>query len=502
MPPKALLDRDLIAMLPPPSATSPYNWHPAVHRRFGEELRFYLIRLRDPKHMRVTEQVRNALALANVRFACEYSVFGSWDALVRVWLTSMSESRLLRAFKDGESNVADVRYFRPETVRLLWSGADADLLATDPAANVAIAERMADITAVAENFDDPEPAARDRLIAANLLLPRPSEPPGSIKFYVALTRTGEDVPRDVESRAVLSAVSDTGNATRSSLYSGSGTFADYVIRSVVDTYAQVLEYSATLDEELGHTSLRPMTLLIADQDARESDNINDLWQLSYSDEATLTLLALGSDGPELLGGLLEQQRTALNSFVQLAFELSPGAPSSSPLRAKLSDLIRASVRNDRVALTASLAFLLEFEWLLGTYVMRAWDEVWPQAWMDVLGDAFQANDKTAKYGQEVRHPENWTLGSTVHMAIAAADLDPALNERLAVLNGRFSRDLGDDWKGQLRALLELRNSFAHGRLRRVARIDDFAGDWGPLLRQLMNAAALYYRFDTMIQEGD
>ena len=263
-----------------------------------------------------------------------------------------------------------------------------------------------------------------------------------------------------------------------------------MIRCVVETYDDVLEYSATLDEQLMGTTLRPETHLIADQTARESDGINDPDQLSVSDDQIIELLELGHEGPALLGRLAQNQRQALHSLVEEVFHLSEGDPTR--MRARLADMYRASSREDRQGLNATLAFLLDFEWLLRTYLIRAWTHVFGLTWRDDLSNLFLQADPEKGYANRVLDPDRWSLGDSIYMAKLSANAAKMPPEQAMVIGGRFRHELGENWEGQLQGLLALRNTFAHGHLRRISFLDDFDGAWGKSLRQLIAAAALYY----------
>lgn len=467
-----------------------FNWHPAVHARFGEHLFFYLVRLRQAFHRPVAEQVRELLERAEIRFACEYTVFGHWDALIRVWLTSPSQHRFLKTLDRADSNVAEVRHFQAARIRHLWSGRDDDLLAPRADVRDAIASFDREIRLTVGSPNDAS-ATRQSLIAAGLILERPAPTEDAVKFYVALRRTEDHVPQDVEERGVLQAIKNAGLAPRSSLYMGFGNFADYLIRGVADTYKDVLDWTAKVDQELQDSYLRPMTLLIADPSARESDNVNDLQALSHDDEASLALLGLDEASVARVGDLAAPQRSALNDLVRTAYELSQDDP---PLRAKLRSLLRASVLGDRDSLNASLAFLLDFEWFLGEYLKRAWSEVFGKQWIAVLAARFAETPDNQRYADEVRKPDQWTLGSCVHMAMAVAEMDDNADSRL-------KHQLGDTWKGEVRTLLTLRNFIAHGKLRKFERLDDFAGEWGVILRDIMGAATLHFRCERLISNG-
>jgi hypothetical protein len=466
-----------------------HNWHPAVHTRFGEQLYFCLIKLEQPLHRPVSEQIRSVLDSARVRYACEYSIFGYWDALVRVWLNSSSEQRLREVFARPSSNVADARRFVATQIRHFWSGDASNLLAPSRELREAIAERDGDVRLTVEHPDHGQEDVWRRLSDAGLLIERQRPATSSaVKFYVALQRGGGELPHDFEEQAVLGAIDSSGLAPRTSLYSGSGEFADYLVRCVADSYDEVLHWSATLDVNLGVTKLRPMTLLVANTAAYESDNVNDIDVLSSDDQATLDLLELGDQSQQLFTRLSMVQRAALNGLVRSAYELSE---QYRPLRSKLRDLLRASIEDDRNALTSSLAFLLDFEWFLSAYLRRAWAEVYGRDWPAELAGRFEDNGKKAPTPEEMSS-EKWTLGAMFHTAIESASLDDDVE-------ARFVLQLGDYWATQMETLLSLRNRIAHGRLRAIQQLDDFAGEWGVFLREIMNVAALHFRCEQLTE---
>ncbi len=102
------------------------NWHPRVHVRFGEKLYFYLLRLRQPLQEPVADHMQKILLRADIASGCEYSVFGQWDGLLRVWLPEASQHRLLFVLAQ-DRDVAEVRHFEAEQVRYLWTGKSDDL---------------------------------------------------------------------------------------------------------------------------------------------------------------------------------------------------------------------------------------------------------------------------------------------------------------------------------------------------------------------------------------
>jgi hypothetical protein len=480
-----------------------YNWHPAVHKRFGEHLHFYLIRLRDPLHEPVSEQIRRALQDAHVEYACEYSIFGFWDALVRVWLTPAAEKKFERIRKDPAANMADVRHFQARHMHHFWLGHDRDLLADDRDTQQAIAARDDDIRFTVNHPDHEDVEMWERLFRANVLLERRNtlsdcpddtgedslymDGAAAVKFYVALSRPDEELPVDRELRRVFEAIESSGLQPRSSLYAGDGEFGSYLVRCVADTYSDVLKWSASLDVSLRATNLRPMTLLIANTDAREWDNVNDLYALTGDDSATFDLLELEEGDEALLAELSGDQREALNRLVTTVHAISVDQPS---IAARLRPLLRSSLKADKETLMASLAFFLEFEGFLETYLKRVWGEVYKDWPTELAADFEQADIQPLSPGD--MKPDKWTLGGMYHAALNSAKA----NNHLA---HRFHLQLGDDWETKMGVLAELRNLIAHAGLRQYSSFMDFTGPWGQRLAQIINAAPLYFTIERFAQ---
>jgi hypothetical protein len=466
-----------------------YNWHPAVHVRFGEKLYFYLIRLKSP--LRPEDQLRQILSSADISYACEYAIYGHWDALVRVWLTDTSQRRFLFALRRAESAISDVRHFQVSQLRYLWTGSSKDLLADSSVElDTALAERRDEINLAVNSGDQLDSVVREKLKEKKLIFKRP-EPEGDdpVKFYVCL-KTYTNLEQAAEVEQVLHAITSAKLTERSSLYTGVGSFADHLLRCVADTYSDVLSLSVALASNLNNVDVRPMTLLVANSDAAESDNVNDPAPLSTDDQDILRLLDLPETGPALLESLPGKQRHALYTLVQSVYKQSEG---DSQLREKLRDLLRASVKNDREQLGAAIVFLLDFEWYLSEYLKRAWASAYGENWINRLAEEFASNDKTESYEETVRKPADWTLGACVHMAIASASANTEVKAQL-------TRELGPEWPAQMRTLVELRNLLAHGKLRRIDSLDDFTGEWGKLLSDFMSVAALHFRCERLVNK--
>lgn len=477
--------------------TTPCNWHPKVHVRFGEKLCFYLLRLRQPLSEPVADHIRAVLQQADIDYACEYALFGQWDALIRVWLTEVSQHRLLFVL-DRDAAVTEVRHFEAEQVRYLWTNTDDDLLAIRGPIDGEITANDVDIRAAAQAMTEKgapqDLAATQSLIGANLLIPSPGRADGEVKFYWSLNRSGTGTSLEAETKTLLRAIHEVGIADRASLYTGVGNFTSYLVRCVAPNYDGILAITSRLDTYLGDLQVERTTFLIANQAAREYDNINGAHHsgLTLDDvhDVTADVLELGETAVELLSGLPHAQHDALHRLVTRAHEISK---QDEVLRARLRTLLRACLENNRDAVTASLAFLLDTEYFLGNYLKRTWGSLYGD-WMSHLAALFERDGATTRYAAVVREPDEWTLGTLIGMVKASAEADPKVD---AILTA----DLGPRWQTQMLRLREVRNRVAHGQVRSETRLDDFAGKWGETLTSILeDIAPLQGTLQTLQQE--
>jgi hypothetical protein len=473
-------------------SSTPYNWHPAVHAtHFGETLYFVMIRLREPLHRPVAEQVRDLLQTADVQFACEYSLFGWWDALLRVWLTPSSYRRFLRVLEDSvQHNVADFHGFTTTRMHYFWRGNDADLLASDTAILKAVAGHTADIASVVEHPDRTATDSWESLRGAGLIFQRPVTPDGGVKFYTSLERTSDVMSVQHEIGAIKRAMESTVLSTtgvrmtqRSTLYCGAGTLADYLVRCVADTYGDVLALAESFDKHLQATRLRPMTLLVANTDPCESDNVNDTHHLTLDDTTNAELLGLAD--ARVLAKLPSEYRFEIHHLVVTACEL---ANDDEAVRTMLLNILHATVINDHDKFQASLSFLFNFEPLFRDRLIRELAGIFGQDWLSDIRAECQDSNKWREHGDEMAmNMKKWTLGTYMFTALAACDFDRKCR-------GRFESQLGSNWSKEYESFLDLRNDVAHGRVHdKFQHLDVYDPVLTDFLRRAMNAAVFWRR---------
>ncbi|HWI96145.1 MAG TPA: hypothetical protein VNS60_08785 [Solirubrobacterales bacterium] len=464
-----------------------YNWHPAVHaEHFDEALYYILIRLHEPLHRPVAQQVRDLLDLADIKYACAYPLFGWADALLRVWLTPHSYERLVDILDDEtKHNVEKYKGFAATQISYLWHAKGENMLRSSKEIQTGIAANTADIEKVAS---DPECIDCDewrRLKDAELLFLRPPMPEGGVKFYTCLTRTSESLPQEHELEAIKLAMDSTpagGSGVpmseRASLYCGEGPLTTYMVRCVADSFDDILALAESFDIHLKTTTLRPETLLVANPGAvYESDFVNDPLHLSHSDTNTARRLDFP---PKVLATLRTQDRPQLNDLVVEACEMTKDDPSQREL---VLEILRTSALDDRKGFPASLSFLLEFEPKFTEFLKRELGKRFGPDWLDRIREICEESEGWHDHAQgemSVKLPE-WTLGTWATTAAAMASLD---NE----FRGRLDTILGPGWDKELQSFKDLRNDLSHGRVHVLQRYDVYELPMTEFLRRAMKAA--------------
>lgn len=457
-----------------------------------------LIRLDEARHRPVTEQIRELLQAADVQYACEYSIFGYWDALIRVWLNNGALHRLTRLLDDKHKHIYNVQKFEifyTAEIRYLWSGNERNLLDDDHDVLNALSRRKKQIENLVAAPNEPDKKSQSLLAEEGLLIDRDHtdvDRPG-VKFYIGLERVGGDLIPDGEPMQVLKAIKKCAFVNRATLYSGHSHFAAYLVRCVTDAYHEVLDASACLDIQLSGTRLRPLTLLVANTDAPESDCVNHPKSLSQRAERMLTLLDFHEESLKFATHDAADWE-ALDDLVNHAHEL---AGTDKKLLATLISILRACMRDDHDELARATSFLSDSEWFIGKYVIYAWRVSLGENWFNQLKEVFDADPKLARSAEELRKgEEHWTAGSYAHLAKETANVSEEFDARL-------KRQLMQDWKRQIMRYYERRNEPVHGKFRSIPHLDVFK-DKAHRTRicELMETSVLCWHARRVVEGGE
>jgi hypothetical protein len=478
-----------------------FNWHPKVHAHEDEVLWFFLVRFVDPTADAVDALLKKGLERAGLMHSCTYALYGYWDGLLRVWMTVGAKRKFLRMMKDkpNEFGVADIRDFEVASMYYLWNDRDADLLddAQGPSLERlnAFQEKVREVRGAVERLSADD---RDRLRANHLLIERPTWPSGEIKLYIALDYTSTTTVRDdLEVSLVRQAIDRAGLMESCSLYGGAG-FTRYLIRCIATDYAAVLRQTQTFYGELHKLNeqglpLRPTTFVII-QASEESDNLNVFESLSSPDEVTAQRLALSADGRDSFKGLSDAERARVHDLLVKIDELSLSDPR---LTDALLQLLRGSVEDDYTAVIASLWFLIDLEWLFRQYAIRSWARRYGRDdWFGALRSEFGSRLKELPGIDAIISisPAEWNFGQVHRLAVASAEVDAQYG---SLVDGQ----LGSNWQGRFRGLIDLRNLAAHGTIRSLD-LNDLTGTWGQKVEELVRSAGTYFLLDKLVNRSE
>jgi hypothetical protein len=322
-----------------------------------------MVRLKDPLHVPVAEQVRGLLKAAGVKYACEYTLFGWHDALIRVWLKPQACERLMSALPK------EVQGFTVERIHYLWHDA-RDLLKPNKQVLSKINGARDVIDSVAQNPTDTDSDDWQKLDGAELKLVFDRPPLGDgVKFYTALKSTDDRVSPDDQVKEILKALKKTrlprannSMSANASLYCGAGKLGDYLVRCVAPTYTDILPLAEEFDINLKEAKVRPMTLLVANPQPLEYDHPNDPVHLSPDDDNLAEILSINR---RVLSELDDHYCVELHKLVQ---DADSAASNDAKLRRLLRGMFRATVMANKDTWYQSIIFLAEFEPLFGKCV--------------------------------------------------------------------------------------------------------------------------------------
>jgi len=108
------------------NAEGVWVWNSAVHEKFGEALYYFLVAVKPFERPEWDKEVRALMSRFGVSKFCSYQLFGSFDALLRLWLPPSESGR----FKTEAAKIANVRsvlelHVRVSDKRLCWVADEA-----------------------------------------------------------------------------------------------------------------------------------------------------------------------------------------------------------------------------------------------------------------------------------------------------------------------------------------------------------------------------------------
>lgn len=465
-------------------------WDPVVHKAlYGEDLSFFLMRLNAPT-VRLVGDIEAVLKSEGIVSFCIYKVFGFYDALIRVWFTAEQRTSLIDALQDAFSDAELIREFRVDKAYYDdWSVHRPDLTFRTLQSFLSLIEK-------ASNEGDDSAAAAETLLKRGLL--HRSDGVSAfggqvasdqlIKVYFALSRSAYHGPPDLELDAVRSAVLGTTTLQCKSIYTGDG-FADYLVKGLVARYGDVDKAVSQLLDilERRRLSFRPMTLLVANQDAPEADIVD----VSHVDVgSSLTRLVRTLDGDVTMVEITAMSE-GRRQDVRSVFESYGIVHLDTEFERFFLGMLEAGIRDDAVLFTERLSFIMRLEAMVRSAFVR---NIWPQAlgpnWVPT---ALETADRLFAEGNAKRNEasrrtftdiSSFTLSDYVRVADKLITADVIDAESVGSV-------LGEGWSTRLRGVFNLRNDVAHGNLYEPVESERMMKQWKELTMAACAAGEVY-----------
>ena len=275
-------------------------WHPLVHRRFSEELHYFLIST-TMYSSTFKDQLRRILSDIGATGFCMYEIFGNYDILLRVWLTNASRPKFVQYAEDSQ-DIAGIEEFMVQGFNVLWheSGNTVTAPSEDDLRNLS-----PDVVQKAQLGQLPR-SKINSLLSRNLLLSRNiAFSKEEYKFFVLMSYPAGVPVRDFEITEYLRQFIGRQEAfEKISAYWGIG-FTRYLIKAVSRNFYDISRFVLALISEFRLMKIQTNTIVVADKEPHESDNITFPRSIAAGERLTVESLV-----PELYDqtdiNLLEQ----------------------------------------------------------------------------------------------------------------------------------------------------------------------------------------------------
>jgi hypothetical protein len=357
--------------------------------------------------------------------------------------------------------VAAYEEFQVEEIRYLWSGEYQAKNAYDIEPHRKIIDATCRLSA--EN----NPIPLDSLVALRrdgLVHVLPKRQQGSVRFYVILVPLpGISFHRVRGLEVVVKALREEGLGSSTTVYSGIG-FASHLLSFSAPSFEAVREGLERVAPLARLLNMRTMTMLVANNDANESDILNLDTEISPELAALANILG-GEYETRVIRLQLDEQHEIGEVFRHYTHLLS------TPFSGLFLSLMQARIDKNFQELNRELIIVLHFESLLKLYIQELF-----QAY---LGDDWERKVEEIallipKIGHEVLKDFRFSFLSIGALAQIANRM---VTEGL-LPDADLKRTLGPDWVSDLETFASaIRNPLAHGATFGEAFARTFIENW-------------------------
>lgn len=470
-------------------------WRQSVHEAFSERCHYYILSGRDAQGSKDTTfsgSLAKLLRKVDITSFSINAVYGPYDAILRVWMTTEARLRFIRELDASSLQIDDTLEFIADSV--FYENSEDLPLLSKPTEEREHIERVVK-AANSGDFDDAAMAAFSRLEAENYFVA--ISPSRGVKVYMFFEDSPRaHTPRSIVHQEIVSTIHQT-DASDLSVYTGIG-FCTFLVKFVVPTYDDVLGTVNMLRRNGKAIGLRPWTLLAADYAIAEAGESIDA-VLENLPTGLETLRSQMGDPDNAvkreMSSLADDDKRALDKLFSKARQDLAGGRALE----RYIEILRFSLFGDRGGVNRSLSFLSSIEGDLRESLPRilASERMFGLDWFSRLRALCQIDAERDKFssGSEdwpaTAVPiADWTLSPLLMSMAVAANHAPAFDE----LVGTY---LGPNWRSLLNTVLGLRNDYMHSRLVSPEGLRDFSGDWGVRLIEVADAITFQIGLERM-----
>ena len=441
-----------------------FIWHPQVHELFKEYCHIFLLSGQRGSGVRLVSGLTDLFGRLQLTPSSTSIVYGTYDVLVRIWLTDAARSKFREALRTSDRDLDIEAYleFAADEIDYGW-------MAQRPAAShlseTLLWNHREQIQRVADAESSrrwSEQADTDLQALCESGLVHLIAPPDALKYYVFLTHTkGNSNLNDY----VVEVLRDRAHRAETDLdaltiYSGKG-FCDYVLKSAASDYRSILGYVQSFQDAALHVGLRAWSLVPADSGSNEEGEALDGLLNKFPD--ALSPLLSSVTHPEsirrtILGMPPAQQDSLASVYTDGCHLLAAGREQD-----RFCELLEAVMANQRKEINQVLSFLTSLEGDV-RYVLPRIAASQGQAGIDrmrgVLARLISTRSPSEDAGNAVE-PKGYVQRAYLSELM---EVMRDLAEGFAAVGALMDQKLQPGWQRQTRLTVDLRNEYAHSRL--------------------------------------
>jgi len=454
-------------------------WHPSVHKLYGEDLHYFLIRARF-FGATFADHVKRALDTAGVRGYCAYEVFGDYDILVRAWVTRTKREAFRSAMSESPQ-VAAMAEFEAHTVRYVWS--EKQNLVRDAAVRTAVV-RCGGRSRLREFQENPEDDGhlRGELLKEGVLLDYrhiSAADSAKVKFYcffdIAISHQVEKIADGLATHVRKQHID------MPSLCVGTGAgCGPILLKGVADTIYDISNAIVSILETFPYTGLVSKTYVVARRGWSDSDDVD----FSFTGDFELALRY--ADMLQIEISVLDGLKPTIKRRFERKFEALQNDPELAVFRDEslFRALFGALAYQHTRTLKHELYFVVEMEAALREFTKHFMSEVyddtrWPARVLPQLAGRVGL-DATKGF-------DRYTMAEVISV-LGAVDTEK---------DSRVTEALGPKWQTTLRTLTsEVRNKWAHATLDDDEWLEE--PQWEELVDLLVDSLKIHARLQHYI----